>query len=131
MIMGFSMTESSRENLRATQIMLDKMEGVRLYNWSQVTNSAYLIPSFTNWFYETNNIGEVNAQGNGVLYTGVVQVVNVPFTNAYSPNMVAINVTLGWYSSGAGWYGNSLLHTRTMTTYVAMNGMQNYIYNSY
>ncbi|HWF18970.1 MAG TPA: hypothetical protein VG754_06855, partial [Verrucomicrobiae bacterium] len=63
MSMGFSMTATSRENLRATQIMLDKVEGIRLYNWSQVTNSAYLIPAFTNWFYETNNIGDANATG--------------------------------------------------------------------
>jgi Tfp pilus assembly protein PilV len=131
MTLGFSMTESSRENLRATQIMLDKMEGVRLYNWSQVTNSAYLIPAFTNWFYETNNIGEENAAGNGVQYTGLVHVVSVPFTNAYSANMVEVDVLIGWISSGNGWYGANNVHTRTMSTYVSMNGMQNYIYNSY
>src|SRR5579872_2835818 len=65
MSMGFSMTEASRENLRATQIMLDKMEGIRLYNWSQVTNTGFITPAFTNWFFETNHIGQVNATGNG------------------------------------------------------------------
>jgi Tfp pilus assembly protein PilV len=131
MSMGFSMTATSRENLRATQIMLDKVEGIRLYNWSQVTNSAYLIPAFTNWFYETNNIGDANATGSGVQYTGVVHVVSVPFTTSYSSNMVEIDVLLGWCSAGNGWYGATNYHTRSMTTYVAMAGMQNYIYNSY
>ncbi|HZV34347.1 MAG TPA: prepilin-type N-terminal cleavage/methylation domain-containing protein, partial [Verrucomicrobiae bacterium] len=133
--MGLSMTEMSRENLRATQIMLDKMEGIRLYNWTQVTNcgpssSYFLISAFTNYFYETNNIGEANAKGYGVQYTGLVQVVNVPWTNNYyTTNMKEVDVILGWYSSGSGWYGSSMLHTRSMSTYVAENGLQNYIYN--
>ena len=131
MSMGFSMTEGSRENLRATQIMLDKMEGVRLYSWTQVTNSQFLIPAFTNWFYETNNIGEANAGGNGVMYTGVVQVVSVPFTNAYSPQMVEVDVLVGWQTSGSGWETGTARHTRSMSTYVALAGMQNYIFNSY
>src|SRR5882757_449500 len=54
MTMGLSITQLSREDLRATQIMLDKMEGVRLYNWDQLTNSSILQPSFSNWFFETN-----------------------------------------------------------------------------
>ena len=55
---GFTVTQLSRENLRATQILLDKMEGVRLYSWTQLTNSSFLTPVFTNWFYETNDIGQ-------------------------------------------------------------------------
>src|SRR4051812_33207014 len=72
--MGLSITQISRENLRATQIMLDKMEGVRLYNWDQLTNSTYLISSFTNSFFETNRIGMSTAQGSGVQYVGAVSV---------------------------------------------------------
>ena len=131
MSMGFSMTEASRENLRATQIMLDKMEGVRLYNWSQVTNTGFITPAFTNWFFETNHIGQFNATGNGVAYTGLVQVVPVPFTNAYSSAMVEVDVILGWDTSGSGWATGTQHHTRKMGTYVALAGMQNYIFNSY
>jgi type II secretory pathway pseudopilin PulG len=131
MSMGFSMTKASRENLRATQIMLDKVEGVRLYSWTQVTNSSFLVPAFTNWFYETNNIGQVSAAGNGVLYTGLVSVVTVPFTNAYSSAMVEVDVVVGWTSAGNGFGGGTNFHTRTMSTYVAQAGMQNYIYNSF
>src|SRR5579872_7207454 len=74
MTMGLSISQASRENLRATQIMLDKMEGVRLYSWSQLTNSSFLIPAFTNWFYETNNVGLSTATGYGIKYTGTVAV---------------------------------------------------------
>lgn len=134
MNMGFSMTAASRENLRATQIMLDKMEGVRLYDWAEVTNTSFLNPTFTSWFYETNNIGQANAQGYGVQYDGVVQVAPVPASmanNYYSSNMVQVTVTVHWTSAGNGWSYGSNYHTRSMATYVAMNGMQNYIYNSY
>jgi type II secretory pathway pseudopilin PulG len=124
MTMGLTITQLSRENLRATQIMLDKMEGVRLYRWDQLTNSNVLIPSFSNWFFETNNIGSTNATGNGVQYTGVVSVAAIPLTTSYTNYMRAVTVTIGW-TSGNG----NLSHTRSMTTFVSQQGMQNYIYN--
>jgi len=126
MTLGISVTQLTRENLRATQIMVDKLEGLRLYSWDQLTNSTFLTPNFTNWFYETNNIGLVTAQGNGVQYTGTVQVVQVGFTNAYSPNMRQVNITVGWQSYSPG----SVNHTRTMSTFVSQAGMQNYIFNN-
>ena len=33
---GFFVIQSTRENLRATQIMVQKMEAIRLLTWSQV-----------------------------------------------------------------------------------------------
>src|ERR1700756_2476054 len=74
MTMGLSMTQTTRENLRATQIMLDKMEGVRLYNWDQLNNTNYLTSSFTSWFYETNNVGLSTATGTGIQYNGQITV---------------------------------------------------------
>jgi len=122
MSMGLSVTQLSRENLRATQIMLDKMEGVRLYNWAQVNDSSFLISGFTNAFFETNNIGLSTAQGNGVNYTGTVAVAVCPFNNSYSTNMRQVTVTVNWTS------GN-IPRTRTMSTYVSMMGLQNYVFN--
>src|SRR4051812_26889476 len=37
---GFRMVKMARENTRATQIMLEKMETVRLVKWSDLTNSS-------------------------------------------------------------------------------------------
>jgi Tfp pilus assembly protein PilV len=126
MTFGLSVTQLSRENLRATQIMLDKMEGVRLYNWNQLTNSGFLVPSFTNWFFETNNIGSANATGTGISYTGQVLVASVPFTNFYTPNMRKVTVNVGWTSGNAG----NTPRSRSMSTFVSQSGMQNYIYNN-
>jgi uncharacterized protein (TIGR02598 family) len=125
MTFGLSVTQLSRENLRATQIMLDKMEGVRLYNWDQLTNSSFLTASCTNWFFETNNIGLTTASGNGIVYTGQVLVASVPFTNVYSPNMRQVTVNVGWVSGNSG----NTARTRSMSTFVSQQGMQNYIYN--
>ena len=127
MTMGLSTTQASRENLRATQIMLDKMEGIRLYNWTQLTNSSFLVSSFTNWFFETNNIGATSATGNGVMYTGSISVAtstNMP--SVYSNAMRVVTVTVGWNSGN--WLQSPITHTRSMATYVSQNGMQNYIF---
>ena len=124
--LGISLNELTRENMRATQIMVDKMEGVRLYSWSQLTNtSSFLSTNFTNYFYDTNNIGLVNAQGNGVMYIGTVSVAPVPFSTSYSSNMVQFTVTINWTNS----FKTNQVRTRTMSTYVSQSGLQNYIYN--
>jgi Tfp pilus assembly protein PilV len=126
MTMGLTITQQTRENLRATQIMLDKMEGVRLYRWDQLlSTNNILISSFTNWFFETNNIGATNAIGNGVSYTGAVSVVDTGLATSYSSSMKRVNVTVGW-TSGSG----RVTHTRTMATFVSQQGMQNYIYGN-
>jgi len=123
MTMGLSITQMSRENLRATEIMLDKMEGVRLYSWTQVNDSTFLLSSFTNWFFETNNIGTATASGNGIQYTGTLSVAASPFTNSYSPNIRSVTVTVNWVSGG-------IARSRTMGTFVSQPGMQNYVFNN-
>jgi hypothetical protein len=121
------MSGTSRENLRATQIMLDKMEGIRLYSPSQLTNTAFLLQSFTNWSSETNNIGMPNVQGYGVKYTGTLTIAPVGFTNSYTSNMHQVTVNLGWVSGGVG----NLAHTRSMTTFYANQGLYNYVWTNH
>ena len=58
MTSGFAVTQSSRENLRATQIMLEYMEGIRLYNWDQLTASNWIPGNFTNYYYPLAVPGE-------------------------------------------------------------------------
>ncbi len=123
--LGFSLTELTRENLRATQIMVDKMEGVRLYSWSQITSTTFLSSNFTDYFYDTNNIGLSNAQGNGVQYYGSVTVAPVSFSAPYSASMVLVTVTVNWTNS----YNTNIVRSRTMATFVSQPGLQNYVYN--
>jgi Tfp pilus assembly protein PilV len=121
--MGLTITQLSRENLRATQIMVDKMEGLRLYTWDQLTNAVYLKTSFTNYFYETNNIELVNSSGNGITYTGTVAITAFPYTTTYSADCRLVTVNVGWFS------GN-VTHSRSMVTVYSQKGLQNYVYSN-
>src|SRR6185369_1143265 len=44
---GFGFIGTSREDLRATQILQDKMEILRLYTWDQITNNGFIPLTFT------------------------------------------------------------------------------------
>ncbi len=120
--LGLNVTQLSRENLRATQIMLDKMEGLRLYNWTQVNNTNFLQSSFTNWFYETNSIGQATASGTGVQYNGSVVVAAWPFVSSYGANMRQVTVMVNWTSE-------NINRSRSMVTFVNLSGLQNYVFN--
>ena len=123
---GLFLTGTSRENLRATQVMQGKMEGIRLFSPTQLTNTTILVQSFTNWFSETNNIGMPNVQGYGIMYTGSIVIAPLSFTTSYSSNMHQVTVNIGWVSSGQG----NIAHTRSMSTFYANQGLYNYVWTN-
>src|SRR5262245_55905826 len=106
----FSVTRAERENLRATQVILRRMEGIRLFNWNQLSNTA-LNPKN---FYEDYLPGAVGT----VTYTGQVDVATVTLDPpaTYSTNMKKVTVTISWSSGGA------VVHTRSASTYVSRDG---------
>jgi len=114
---SFNLVETHRENLRATQILQEKMEVVRLYSWAQVTNAGFIPSTFTDTFDPT-----AGTNNSGVTYTGAVIVTNAPITETYSNDLRLVNVSVSW-TNGVG-----TAHTREMTTMVAHYGLQNYIY---
>jgi type II secretory pathway pseudopilin PulG len=123
---GFKLTQMERENLRATQIALARMEGLRLYAWSsnQLFSPTMLPNNFTDYYYPSN-LGGVF--GNNTVYTGSVTIANVFFnpTSSYSNNMQQIVIKVGWQDT---FYGRTNSHVRTFNTYVARYGLQNYIF---
>src|SRR2546423_15220312 len=56
----------ARENLRATQIMLEKVETIRLYSWDQVTNSSFIPANFTAT-YDPQGAPDVGLRYNGTM----------------------------------------------------------------
>lgn len=117
---GFAVVQVARENLRATQIILQKMETVRLYNWSQIKDPNYLRPSFTNYYDPANK--------SGTLYRGFVTTNAPNFSGvSYSNDMRRLTITLYWtnYQHGST---NKIVRSRQMQTYIARYGMQNYLY---
>ena len=125
---GFCLIQSTREDLRATQIMVQKMEGIRLFTWSQVNDPTnYLKSPFTEQYDPlsiTNNCA-------GAKYTGYVTASvptasdNIP--DAYRTNMLTLTVTLYWTNYNGA---KAIRHSRAMQTRVARNGMQNYIWGT-
>lgn len=118
---AFSVTDFERQNLRATQIILERMEGLRLLNWNQLTDTALNPTTFSQPYYPA--VGGTPASG--ATYTGQMTVSSVSLdpSASYSNNMKQVTVTLTWSS-------RSVTHTRTLSTYASRNGIQNYIYGS-
>ena len=118
---GFAVTQLSRENLRATQIILERMEGVRLYNWDQLCYSNMIPNRFTNYYYPLAITGE----SKGIVYHGTMTVTNATLNPSatYGDEMRQVIVTVNWESGGVP-------RARTMTSYSARNGMQNYVYSN-
>src|SRR5581483_12462223 len=72
---GMCIMRVARENQRATQVMLEKLEAIRLYNWSQVTNSGFVPTSFTAPYDPTASSGS-----QGTTYYGSMSVSLPAFT---------------------------------------------------
>jgi hypothetical protein len=118
MTVGFAMVRSSREDVRATQIMLQKMETLRLYTWSQLQDNTYLVPNFTERFNPSAT--------NGTLYYGTIAVTPTSgLPSGYSDSMRVVTVTVQWTNYVRA---QPIPHERQMQTYVAQNGIQNYVY---
>ena len=113
---GFAVVQLARENLRATQILQEKMETIRLYTWEQINTPGFVPTNFVDTFYAsgTNVVGTMS-------YTGRVTIARAPITEAYSNELKTVRIDLQWVSAG-------VLRNREMQTLVTRNGLQNYIY---
>jgi prepilin-type N-terminal cleavage/methylation domain-containing protein len=128
----FSLLTTTREDLRATQIIVSHLEGMHLEAWgngtnqpSQIFNTSLVPTNFTDYFYP---LGLNSTTNRGKVYTGSVAITtNVTMSPAasYSKSIALVTVTVSWTDSP---FGGNVVHTRAMSTYIAQNGMQNYIY---
>lgn len=124
----YSLIDVTRGNLRATQILISRLEGLRLCAWSnaQLFNTNVVPLNYTDSFYP---LGLNASTNNGIAYTGTISVttnltLSPPAT--YSGKLAKVTISVAWTTS----YGNVTNgHQRSMTTYVAQYGMQNYIYS--
>jgi type II secretory pathway pseudopilin PulG len=116
---GFAQVKISREDERATQILQEKMEVVRLLNWSQVANLPGYVPATFTASYAVGN--PTNAPASSLTYSGTVLVTNAPLSETYSNDLRMIQVQVRWQSGGVN-------HQRQMTTFVSHYGLQNYVY---
>ena len=105
---GFGTIKLSQEDLRADQILVQKLETLRVYDWSKIT-SGY-IPTDLTASFSTNG---------GVTYDVAIEVAPAPVMESYSNTLRQVTVSLSWESGG-------VLRNRSMTTFVSQDGLQTY-----
>jgi hypothetical protein len=115
---GFAIIQVARENLRATQVLQEKMESMRVYNWDQVTTPNFIPSTFTEPFYAVGD----NDNG-GFDYTGQVLVTNAATLGSasYADHLRWVIVQVQWTSGGA-------VRRREMRTLVSEFGLHQYVY---
>ncbi|MBI2947621.1 MAG: hypothetical protein HYY23_08235 [Verrucomicrobia bacterium] len=113
---GFAVAQLARENLRAGQILQERMETIRLYTWEQINTPGFIPTNFTDSFH----FASTQSSG-GLIYTGTVTIAAAPITEPYSSDLRQVTVELQWESA-------HVLRKREMTTFVSQYGLQNYIY---
>jgi hypothetical protein len=109
---GFNTIKLSQEEVRADQILVQKLESLRVYNWTNVIN-GYIPTNLPPAYYSTSNALH------GVTYNVTMSV--SPFVpsatpEAYSNTLRQVTATVSWFSEGMN-------HTRTMMTLVSTNGI--------
>ena len=113
---GMLTIQMARENMRATQILVERTETLRLYSWDQLNATNFIETNFIAKYDPNNTNG-----AQGLNYTGTFAIEPVPIATAYSNEMKQIIVSLNWTTGG-------ISRNRSFTTFVARNGLQEYIF---
>jgi Tfp pilus assembly protein PilV len=115
---SFLNVKLARENLRATQIALEKMETIRMYSWDQINSNGFVLESFTAPLFPGT---DDSTNSHGLTYHGTTVLTNANMPIAYSNDMRRVIVTITWTN-------NNVARKRTMETFISQYGMQRYIY---
>lgn len=104
-----------QENGRVTQILSDKLDTIRLYNWTQINSNSFVPTSFVVGIdpFNTNSTP---------YYTGTISIAEAPnpLNAYYKSNILQVTVRVDWVSG-------SRPQNRSMDTYVTKYGLQSYI----
>jgi hypothetical protein len=118
---GFAILRQAREDLRATQILTEKVEAIRLLRWSDLTARCPI---------QFSEPYDPAGDGTGVIYAGTITTntpPDVPATTTYLPNLVQVRVSLYW-TNGTG--ASAIVRSREVSTLVARYGLQNYAWGA-
>jgi type II secretory pathway pseudopilin PulG len=118
-VWGFGTVRMARENLRATQIMMKHLEGLRLCSFTQLTNTNYNPATFTDYYDPKDQ----SSGAGGAVYSGTYSA-TVPASgtlpDSYRTNMMLITI-------GVTWTSGNVQRSRSMQTYIAQNGIDSYV----
>jgi type II secretory pathway pseudopilin PulG len=115
-----STLQSAREKLRATQILTEKLEVIRLYNWDQVNTAGFVPSGFTDYQYP--GLGNAtNASNKGTVYFGTISVGPAEVNSKYTNTMRKVVATVKWVNG-------SITNQQRMQTFISEFGVQKYVY---
>ena len=116
---GIAIERITSEDLRATQILVQRLERVRLCSFDQVTDPDYNPRTST----ESYNPGGA-ARGTGGAVYSITFTPSVPavgtLPESYRTNMLLVTV-------GATWKSGEVQRSRSMQTWVARSGIETYV----
>src|SRR5215831_16693828 len=86
---GFALLRTTREDMRATQILMQKTEAVRLFTWDDLNKAQTNQSTFTESYYPAGT-----STNNGTLYVGTLSLTNAATFSPYSSSLRLITITL-------------------------------------
>jgi len=116
---GFAVIQTARENLRATQVLQEKMETMRVYNWEQITDGGFIPRTFREPFYAVSD-----ENNGGFDYFGTLRIVDA------SPLLGSVSYIndLRWVIVEVQWQSGNVTRRREMRTLVSHFGLHSYVY---
>src|SRR5437879_3585877 len=85
-----SSVKTARETVRATQIMEDKLDTIRLYSWGQIMTPGFITNQFYASFCPASVLWGSNAPG--LTYTGSITIAAAPLTESYQTNIMQVRI---------------------------------------
>ena len=116
---GTSSLQRAREKLRAAQILSEKLEVLRLYNWDQVNTPGYIPSTFVEYQYPNEDINMAGRQG--TVYRGTIQLSPADVHPNYTNTMRKVVATVSWTSL-------NMTNQQRMETFISEFGVQKYVY---
>ena len=123
---GFAVISLAREELRAAQILQDRLEEFRLYSWPQLssfgTSNSFVPSSFTSPFVPTNTTSSISGGSvGGLTFYGTIDIAASGLTESYKDHLKFVTISITWTNG-------SVPRNRSVNTFVSEYGMQNYIF---
>jgi len=113
----------SRENLRATQILGEKLDTIRLYGWKKiiVDDPYYIQRGLVDLPVYSDDPSQPGNDATSRVFDVEVFVEDAPIEEPYAIDMRMITVKLTWQTG-------KMNRTRTMSTLVSKYGLYKYVY---
>jgi hypothetical protein len=122
---GYGAMDTFRQNLRATQILTEKTESVRLCRFDD-----QLLP-LNNMSFQESYTYNNETSTNKLVYYGKITVASsssvIPNNPSYQDKIKLVTISLVWTNNVGS---RKVPHSRQMQTLVSYYGLVNYIYGS-